>query len=845
MLSAIAFCAPATWSQNQSSPQELESARIAQIHAMIDRGKLTEAELLIRERLSDPQLSPASRSTWMVEQLRVMRIQAFNAAPNEQEAIWSAMQRDADQYLDRHRRGSRRLIVQLQAATIPAGKAWLALVTSTTSPMEETPRKWIRNAIRELHQTQDQITNTQRNRQYRQPDDDNLSGRELNHLAALTALELARALLTRAQLYSANSEDTALAASEAAKQLEQIAPTAVSDAVWVDSRLDLLAALRWKRDWKRFRNVYGTMTSLKLGSTAKIRLHCELMRAFIGRQDWKGLQRLVANGPAVELDSPDTVLTEGEQELSLTLVESYLKLATADRSSTEDWVARAASLIDQQRSRAPRLFLRRADAYMARSAKQLPVQIADVDEHPTDSDGAVAVPSRLTLQVQAADALYRQGKWRESLDQLDAAIQTAVEAKRPQWVADVVPKGAAILVKQQRTHEAIERLRDFAIQFPESPPAATAHLMATKLAAEQFALAPTDEVLIRQYQALLDESLVHWPQLSQADQIHHWRASLYRERHQVRKCLNDCLKIRPHYRLYPDVLAVAEECYQSGEMTRESKVEGIEFFLQVCKMPAERVTEEAQHQAALSATRLAIETDSSVEQTARQLERYVGRMPEDSLAYDQAQWALAIAWQKMGDRSKVQQCLAHVKPLPVRWLSGLAQFAKLRQRSDRPAARDAAKWQSQLFDQRSSMRQRLSPPQRDLWDQLYGQALLDAGRAREAVAVFRQLVESHPDDGRIYLGLAQSLSDCDNPDWELALQAWRTVARRSRDGQPNWFAAKYGIANSLHHLGEDQRAAEMIRILQALYPKMGGSPMKQDFIKLLRQIDDTAAMSDE
>ena len=68
---------------------------------------------------------------------------------------------------------------------------------------------------------------------------------------------------------------------------------------------------------------------------------------------------------------------------------------------------------------------------------------------------------------------------------------------------------------------------------------------------------------------------------------------------------------------------------------------------------------------------------------------------------------------------------------------------------------------------------------------------------------------------------------------ELARDKWRDIARKSQQRGELWYQAKYSIALAHYRLGDKQRAAEMIRLVQAVPPGLQTTELKKDFLALL------------
>ncbi|HYW78480.1 MAG TPA: hypothetical protein VE890_02850, partial [Thermoguttaceae bacterium] len=104
----------------------------------------------------------------------------------------------------------------------------------------------------------------------------------------------------------------------------------------------------------------------------------------------------------------------------------------------------------------------------------------------------------------------------------------------------------------------------------------------------------------------------------------------------------------------------------------------------------------------------------------------------------------------------------------------------------------------------------------------------------EALAAYETLAAAAPDDGAIQEAYAELLlSRRDAASLEKAMVKWRELEKRSPQGSPRWFRAKYAIAWLHCQSGNKQQTAKMITLLKLLHPDLGGPEMKARFDDLL------------
>lgn len=125
-------------------------------------------------------------------------------------------------------------------------------------------------------------------------------------------------------------------------------------------------------------------------------------------------------------------------------------------------------------------------------------------------------------------------------------------------------------------------------------------------------------------------------------------------------------------------------------------------------------------------------------------------------------------------------------------------------------------------------------------EKIHATALLDAaglapGRLVAATSRFEKLAAALPDDGEVQEGYATALAHSPNPEWPKILAVWRVVLTRSQPQSPRWYRAKLGVATALAELGQKDRAAEMVQMLQVLHPELGGSELAGAFEGVLQR----------
>ncbi|MCA9162622.1 MAG: tetratricopeptide repeat protein, partial [Planctomycetales bacterium] len=145
--------------------------------------------------------------------------------------------------------------------------------------------------------------------------------------------------------------------------------------------------------------------------------------------------------------------------------------------------------------------------------------------------------------------------------------------------------------------------------------------------------------------------------------------------------------------------------------------------------------------------------------------------------------------------------------------------------------------QLQVIDSLGESRRSLSAADQDRLLHLQAAAFARAGRTVDAIKLYEQLVEAHPDNGEVRERFAGLLLDStDAKLLERALEQWRIVAARSRPDTDRWWSAKYHVALAQFKTGDKSGAAKLIRYLQAT-KGLGDAASAARFANLLKRCE--------
>jgi len=761
-------------------------ADIASDQAVIDRllgqGKFDHAELLCREQLQG-DVPIERRAAFTVELLRVLTEKARQSTMVDANKILRSAQTSGESYLKADSESTQRWLVEFQLALLPRLRGDLRQWQMGGVRGDSLHLQYLRDSRKQLQSLATrmdvQLRNSGGKKKSRRSA--GLSDKAMRELRARVALELGKTYRAQAEAYPPDSADRSLAAAEGARVLDRVAPTAVTPDSWWRSRMEMMACLRLKSDWAASAKRFEVMLAGRMPAGGKAELRAEAIRIALARKNWSRVKSLVASGvPALDLTKPD--LRAAADDMGLAYVEAYLALATraqqsGDTTAARDYETRAAAAVDARQD-ASAYWTRRVESLLARGA---------------GSTGGVS------LTVRAARGLYRQGKLAEAASAYRRAAEQAILAGDRNEVVSLSMTAAAVLLELKQpaqVEEASRLLRAVSVKNADLPAAADAHLLAIKLVAPRDNVAGNGEV----YLELLNEHLRWWPKNTTgktADQVAWWRGKFHEH-------------AGDHSAAWKDYQSISAEFQNSRP-------------------------------ASVAALRMALlaSPEKSPLALKQSLDVLRARMQTAEGNADEGWLVLAEGFNRLGRREEAAEAIAQVHSATgIQWLNLLIAAEPDGDATEESRASSAA-WRLLLIEKGTtgaSELSELSETQQQHWQRLHAVALMDAGtpesNAKAADQVAR-LLKQLPKDAQLNELNARLLTKSD--DLSTALPAWRKVVAGSPPQSRRWYEAKYELAQLHWKQGDSQRASQMIELLRALHPDLGGAEQKKKFLALLNK----------
>ncbi|MFV2066656.1 MAG: hypothetical protein ACC645_06710 [Pirellulales bacterium] len=516
-----------------------------------------------------------------------------------------------------------------------------------------------------------------------------------------------------------------------------------------------------------------------------------------------------------------------------------------------------AQRIDRIRSRFGPIAFRRAESLLIEAASQLEV-----------------VNDPVILELLAA-SFYHGGRLPEAVATYDRLAEEAARRQATDQSFRAAFTAATITRQQQLDQQAFERYHDLAQRMPDHPRAAESHLLAAFHAAElvRAASPATRPAATQRYAHLLEEELAKWPDAPTCNRARLWLGRLReseRRWHDAGEAYRQVRPEDPHYSLAICGVArcsaqlLANQAAQGNPTSRAAR-DAADFLEQCVTGPGGQWPaswSEFDRFCALTEAALLVHYDLDGSPRARQvLQRLLVGPPQPGPETTEfAHRLLVVAAAGEGDfqeavdllnrldttasgkagppsRSKSGEAAAGKKrQIPVMLVGWKVVFDDLMRMADAvtlPRRQRLAELALRVAEHVEDSANPLSAESARRFATRRAEALLAAGRSEAVIEVIRSLTSQHPKDGSLHEDLAGLLLSSDRPELlQAGVRLAREVERHSRPGGPRWFRARYLQATGHGRLRDRRAALRLIELTRALYPEMGGDPIREQFEQL-------------
>lgn len=804
------------------------------LQGLRDRGLYTTAEHFCQVQAERDDIPLARRAALIIQWADTLSEHALHSRPDDRAALWDKAEEITTAFIKEHPDHSRTLVVRLQRLmALSARGRLMRQETGLVSGGEvqlEAARKPLRQAVRGLEELDQDISEAlrrlARNRTAAMEDGE-LSEDEMLSLQKHVQYHWARAQAELAHSYPAGTPDRAGPLAEAVTQLRVLARLPTTHPLGWESRLALIDCHRLLGDYALALGLLDDLSEEEPPPEVSLRARAQRLRIALAQERWDEADRLIALGRTLDGQTSPRL----DYALLEAFVEGWKKAQNSeDPQQAEPWKERITELVSVIARQHGAYWKYRAEMLVARSVEQTP-----------RSDDAA-------MQVWVAENAYRAGRYDEAIAAYDRAREAAAAAGDTEQAFRLGYTAATIEHRRNEHREAWRRYRELAVSLPEEPQAADAHRLAQYHCAQLLRNDPQNKELQGEYIELLREFLEHWPGISVAEGIRYRLARMLQLNGRYKEAVEAFAQIPPQSEHAGEAVAGLEACYtalleaENGAARAEHLDEALSHLVGMGGNSDRLDPANPQQQAArLAWARLQLRFGDP-QAVARELARLLEAIPENHQGASELRQRvsvyLATAALLTGNPAEAQQYLqpagGSLAELPTALRCELVRILYARLGENTPARSGIAQWTATLAE---SLQGAADLPH-DLASSLtsiLAESLAAAGREAEALARYRRLASQHPNNGEIQEAYATLLARRDDrTSLEEALEVWRTVEQKSREGTPRWYRAKLAVADLHRRLGRPEQALKIISLLEVVHPDLGGPKLAEQFRQLRR-----------
>jgi tetratricopeptide (TPR) repeat protein len=833
LLVGLALCRAALVSAEDSLQQRfLEGLRQRGLSALAVRD--------CRKQLSRDRLAPATRGRLTIELARSLAEQAVNSPPEARGPLWEEAAAAVERYAAAHPEGPLLPLVRLQGALVRLARGELerqeAQLLAGGEARLRSAREQLRAAIGGLREL-DALVEA-RIRSGAEPADETqkeaaLRPEELVAIQKAVRHELARALRNQGQSYPADSPDRVNSLTQAVQLLKPLAELDAGHPLAWPSRLDLIESYRLLRDdEKAARLIEATLEADAPEATVRrARAEQMLLALDAGRLseaiDLFGAETVPADTQSPRLDFAG---------LRVCLAAWRAAAEADDRAKATAWQQRANDQVRRIEQFHGPYWARRAEMLLSGYVRRSP-EAGDVE-----------------MLARAAESSYRGGRLDDAMEAYDRAVELARSQGAADRAFELAYVAATIEHRRDRHEAALRRYRDAALKRPEHLQAPEAHRLAAHhaglLARKGRESADERTAAVAQYAALLEEHLQTWPEADTADGVAWLLGRLRQYQGDGQAAAAAYRSVSPESPHYAEAIAALGKCTKqwldglraAGKPTQEAAQDAADWFASLVRGPEGNWPQSfrpVDRKAVLAAAEILLDYTSDGAARAERMLAVALRSPSDTTpewtARARSLRLMALAAQgRLDEASAVLQRMGDGRAEPL--LEVLDGLQTTMADAEPEMRREMAALQLRTIDALQQQQSQLTQPQRRSLQRLRAAALVDSGRIGEALREYEFLAKTYPRDAEIQEAFARLLaSRNDAASSKQALERYRAIERRSPRGSPRWFRAKYAVAELQLRLGNREKAAKIITLLELLYPELGGPEMKEKFRELRRR----------
>ena len=763
--------------------------------------------------LLELKLTESDRALTLVEYLRTVEARISTTDAAERVTLIAAAKQKVDAYARKHSASPYGFLVSIQYAVAKSKNAQLTrfdaeagLSTDGFTPAIMAARTAIRD-FEKLHREIGEAMLDANNRRPRQ----GFSQVQFQRLKYTVEWETARAWVSLAQCFPTSKKDRLSVLAQAADLTEPLTRLAANPTIATKARLLDAECRRRMGDTSRAQQLLTAMAADRsLSPCTQLAIATQQLWLFTNIKQFTSARNTADRAKTLRCEERQTLAEHAYATLNL-----YVELAVQPGQPGEIWRQRA----DQQAD----LIARQFPGYWQRRSRILHAKLR----------GGSEVASELAqLETQATRA-FAAKSFEEAVEHYHKASQLAAEKDLRDRVFEFRYRAGAILHQQQQYADASTLLRRAANEDSGLRDAHKAHLLAIVDAAQLISSGDADQINL--YAAMLSEHLAKWPEHPTANQVAFWLGQLRERQREHAAALAAYAQVKSDFKDYRRVIDAIRDCHANiiasvtdPRQLPDTVSQGSTDLERIAKRLAPDHETESRW-ATLNAIDLQLLGTSKTASAERRLLKIIAdaKASEDEHAVTKGVSLLMIAHAAQSRMSAARRLRSELSVITA---TDARNLMRRLDRVDEPSIqRDLAELQLELFELQDD-----GEIPNDIRG-LYANSLTHTGRFATATKELREQLKDHPRSIPLRKELAIVLQAADQPS--EALKEWRKLAAGTRPASDEWFQAKYGIAKNLYASGDAKKAANVIKVTQALHPTLGGTELKDKFASLLRRCE--------
>ncbi len=824
-------CGPRVSGQDEDSPSSRYFEQLRR------RGFFLLAESHATSRLEDPLLPAAARIDLAIELSRTFVAHALSASDDQQAKLWDKAAAVLKDELSAAGDTPRRIVLEVYAALIPAGRAeqlvWDVEAAPFEDPVHELLGSVSADALRRLSGVEKTLAERLRILESRKKPAEGVSAAELRRLLSHVRLRTGFVLQARARLSPAGSQERH------------------SDLIDADEHFRKLTnAANEERQ-----------SAAKLGLAISNRLRDELERSF------EMLDNLAkeTSAPrefqdAVQLERARTQLANRRPDDAAQIL---LQLRTGrERLPGEYWQIYFQTLTTLRRAAAQRQVATLIEELNARAEAAL----QDVDQQAGGSwsrrcreiwaaaESVERYGQRIVASISRGKSEYLAGRMEAAVSAYSSALELAEQDDKTNLAMDVGYTLAAIQAKLAHWEDVAKTCRQLVVSHAD-------HVKATEIdllhlhALGRLYDQQRDAERRAAYERAMDEHVERFPQSPSVSEVEFLRGQLLETSGHPVEAIAAYERVKPDHPRANSAMAAVARCFvvrllqlrEAGQRDHALEHRTLNQVANELKsLPDDAASwTDAQVELAYHAVRVLLLIDppkfAEAERRLKQLDQAAsqndGETQPTQLRREIGRRTgplrlIAIAGQ--GRPQEAEQLLGSLEQSgPTELLAVAEELSQIDIPSPATARQSLSEMQLASAEALDRRRNELTPAQQRRLDLALAKSYLATTQVTKALGVYQRLLAEHPKDAALARTLAEQLKSREELGCRNLVRAcWQRVESLSAQNSPEWLAARAEFIESCWRAGDKDFARKLIKLTNLLHVPQADEDMKKRYAEL-------------